>query len=52
MTTTARQVSVFDAPLPTIDYHGVQRPDEAHDIIARARRASQRSRWAPSALSC
>jgi cytochrome P450 len=37
MTATARQVSVFDAPLPTIDYHGVQDPHEAHDIIARAR---------------
>jgi cytochrome P450 len=40
MTTTARPVSVFDAALPTIDYHGVQRPEDAHDIIARARRQS------------
>jgi cytochrome P450 len=33
-------VSVFDAALPTIDYHGVQRPEDAHDAIARARRQS------------
>jgi cytochrome P450 len=38
MTTAARRRSVFDAALPTIAYHGVRRPDIAHDIIARARR--------------
>jgi cytochrome P450 len=40
MTTIAHPVSVFAAPLPTIDYHGVQRPGEAHDLIARARQQS------------
>lgn len=30
--------SVFDAGLPTIDYDHCQSPDEAHDIIAGARR--------------
>ncbi len=30
--------SVFDAGLPTIDYDDCQSPDEAHDIIASARR--------------
>jgi cytochrome P450 len=38
MTTAAKRRSVFDAPLPTIAYHGVRSPDEAHEIIARARR--------------
>ena len=37
MTTAATRLSVFDAPLPTIAYHGVRCPDEAHDIIAEAR---------------
>lgn len=40
MTTAATQRSVFDAALPTVAYHGVQHPDEAHAIIARARRQS------------
>src|SRR6478735_4267126 len=37
--------SIFDAQLPTIDYHGVQDPGEAHRIIARVRQQ------APIALS-
>lgn len=38
MTTTDARLSVFDAGLPTVAYHGVRCPDEAHDIIAAARR--------------
>jgi hypothetical protein len=37
MTTTAARLSVFDAALPTVPYHGVRCPDEAHEIIAAAR---------------
>lgn len=37
MTTAAKRRSVFDASLPTVTYHGVRHPAEAHDIIARAR---------------
>src|ERR1700692_4099183 len=37
MTTAATRHSVFDAALPTVAYHGVRQPDEAHAIIARAR---------------
>jgi cytochrome P450 len=40
MSTAAKRVSVFDAALPAIDYHGVRQPDEAHRIIARVRRQS------------
>jgi hypothetical protein len=29
--------SVFDAGLPTIDYEHAQSPDEAHEIVGRAR---------------
>jgi cytochrome P450 len=35
---TAKRVSVFDAGLPTIAYHGVTDPDEAHRVIADASR--------------
>lgn len=38
MTTTAARLSVFDAALPTVAYHGVRCPAEAHEIIAAARR--------------
>ena len=46
MTTATKRRSVFDVPLPTIAYHGVRRPDEAHGIIAelRERQASDRAR--------
>jgi hypothetical protein len=37
MTIAAKPGSVFDASLPTVAYHGVRQPDEAHAIIARAR---------------
>jgi len=37
MTTAAERHSVFIAALPTVAYHGVRRPDVAHDVIARAR---------------
>ena len=30
--------NVFDAGLPTVDYQHAQGPEEAHEIIARARR--------------
>lgn len=40
MSTAAKRVSVFDAALPAIAYHGVRCPDEAHRIIARVRRQS------------
>ena len=37
MTIATKRRSVFDVPLPTIAYHGVRCPDEAHGIIAEAR---------------
>jgi cytochrome P450 len=37
MTTADKRRSVFDASLPTVAYHGVRQPDEAHAIISRAR---------------
>ncbi|MDT5189292.1 MAG: hypothetical protein QOI28_1543, partial [Mycobacterium sp.] len=40
MSTAAKRVSVFDAPPPAIDYHGVVQPEEAHRIIARVRSQS------------
>lgn len=40
MTTTTTSPSVFDAVLPTIDYHGVRCPRQAHDIIAAVRQRS------------
>lgn len=36
--TATKHPTVFDAALPTIAYHGVQCPDEAHARIAEARR--------------
>jgi cytochrome P450 len=38
MTAAAARLSIFDAALPTVAYHGVRCPDEAHEIIAAARR--------------
>lgn len=38
MTTTAPRLSAFDAALPTVAYHGVRSAEEAHRIIAAARR--------------
>jgi cytochrome P450 len=38
MTTTAPRLSVLDAALPTVAYHGVRSAEEAHRIIAAARR--------------
>jgi cytochrome P450 len=38
--TTTENPSVFDAALPTVAYHGVQRPETAHRIIAEARSRS------------
>jgi cytochrome P450 len=37
MTTAAKRATIYDAALPTIAYHGVRCPDEAHAIIAEAR---------------
>lgn len=37
MTTAEKRPSVFDT-LPAITYHGVQCPEEAHELIARVRR--------------
>ncbi|CQD22896.1 cytochrome P450 279A2 Cyp279A2 [Mycobacterium lentiflavum] len=37
MTTAPARRSVFDAALPTVAYHGVRCPDQAHEIIAAAR---------------
>ena len=38
MTIDTVGLSVFDAGLPAVDYEDAQSPDEAHDIIGRARR--------------
>ena len=37
MTAAPAPLSVFDAALPTIAYHGVRSPDQAHEIIAATR---------------
>ena len=38
----SRYPSVFDAGLPTIDYGHAENPDEAHEVIRRAREKSIR----------
>jgi cytochrome P450 len=37
MTTAPARPSVFDAAVPTVAYHGVRSPDQAHEIIAATR---------------